>query len=237
MMIKYALALALAPVVLLAQDSNEITKVIHVRFGRAEAIKGLIGTGSVSAFANNALRVVVLKGSASSVAAAEEAIKQLDAPLPDELARDVEVTVYVIGAAAQATSEDRATADLAPVIRQLKAVFPYGGYQLLDTMMIRSREGRESQSDGILKHFPSAQNTELDHGYHVLCVLGDRNDPGSDRTVRLERFAFTTHADKSEISIHTDFDLQDGQKVVVGNTNIDGGNSALFVVASAKFVQ
>lgn len=73
--------------------------------------------------------------------------------------------------------------------------------------------------------------------FSVRCNLADRNDAGSDRTVRLDRFEFTTRADKSGITIDTNFDLQDGQKVVVGNTNIDGGNSALFVVASAKFVQ
>lgn len=236
-MIKYAFALALSPMLLLAQDSNEVTKVIHVRYARAEAIRDLVSRGGTTVSANNGLRALVVHGPAASVASVEEAVKQLDVPPPNEQARDVEVTVYVIGASAQAIPEERFAADLAPVIRQLRAVFPYGGYQLLDTMMIRSREGRESQSDGILKSFPSGQNASLNHGYHVLCVLGDRNDTGSDRTVRLERFAFTTRGENSEISIHTDFDLQDGQKVVVGNTNIDGGNSALFVVANAKFVQ
>jgi hypothetical protein len=237
MMNKYVLALALSPALLLAQNSNEVTKVIHVRYARAEAIRDLVSRGIESVTANNGLQALVVHGSAESVAAAEQAVKELDTPLPTELGRDVELTVYVIGASAQAASEDRPTTDLAPVMRQLKAVFPYGGYQLLDTMMIRSREGRQSHSDGILKSFPSAQNASLDHWYHVHCDLGDRHDGGSDRTVRLDRFEFRTRADKSDISIDTNFDLQDGQKVVVGNTNIDGGNSALFVVASAKFVQ
>jgi hypothetical protein len=237
MMNKYVFALALSPALLLAQNSSDVTKVIHVHYARAEAIRDMVARGGVSVTANNGLKALVVHGSTDSVAATEQAVKELDTPLPDELARDVEVTVYVIGASTQPIPEDRPAADLAPVIRQLRAVFPYGGYQLLDTMMIRSREGRQSISDGILKSFPSAQNTQLDHGYHVHCQLGDRHDGGSDRTVRFDQFSFTTRADKSDIGIHTDFELQDGQKVVVGNTNIDGGNSALFVAVSARFVQ
>jgi hypothetical protein len=237
MISKYALALALSPMVVLAQDSNEVTKVIHVRYARAEAIRDLVSRGGTTVTANNGLRALVIHGSTAGVAATEAAVKELDAPLPNELARDVELTIYVIGASAQPIAEDRPVADLAPIIRQLKAVFPYGGYQLLDTMMIRSREGRQSRSDGILKSFPSTQTAVLDHGYHVHCDLGDRSNAGSDRTVRLDRFMFTTRADKYDISIDTNFDLQNGQKVVVGNTNIDGGNSALFVAVSAKFVE
>lgn len=237
MMSKYALALALLPMLLLAQDSNEVTKVIHVRYARAEAIRDLVSRGGTTVTANNGLRALVIHGSTASVTATEEAIKQLDAPLPNELARDVELTVYVIGASAQSLPEDRPTADLAPVIRQLKAVFLYGGYQLLDTMMIRSREGRQSHSDGILKSFPAAQSGPADHGFHVQCNFGERTEAVSDHTILLDKFEFTTRADNSGITIDTHFDMQEGQKVVVGNTNIDGGDSALFVVASAKFVQ
>jgi hypothetical protein len=236
MMIKYALALTLASAALLAQDSGDVTKVIHVRYGRAEAIKDLVGSGSVSAFANNGLRAIVLKGSTASVAAAEQAVKELDVPVASELARNVELTVYVIGASGQGGTESTPAPEIAPVVRQLKAVFPYGSYQLLDTMMIRTREGRSAASDGILKGFPNMQ-TASQNTYHVRCVLGERNNEGPERTVRLDKFDFGTQVPKSEATIDTNFDLQDGQKVVVGNTNIDGGNSALFVAVGAKFVQ
>jgi hypothetical protein len=235
MMSKYALALVLLPALLLADDSGTVTKVIHVRFGRAEALKDVLNTGGGTVTANNGLRAVVVRGSASFVAATEQAVKELDVPLPYELARDVELTVYVIGASPQAKPEDRSTADIAPVIKQLKAVFPYGGYQLLDSMIIRSREGRQSQSDGILRSFSSGQSHP--NSYHIRCNLGERTEAGSDRTIRLDRFSFVTRVPDADVSIDANFDLQNEQKVVVGSTNIDGGNSALFVVVSAKFIQ
>lgn len=233
MMSKYALALALLPTLTLAEDA-EVTKVIHVRYARAEALKDVLNNGGASVLANNGLKALVVHGSAAFVAATEQAVKELDVPLPSELARDVELTVYVIGASPQATPEDKSTADIAPVIKQLKAVFPYGGYQLLDSMMIRSREGRQSQSDGILRSFSSGQSHP--NPYHIRCNL-EGNDEGSDRTIRFDRFSFATQVPDADVSIDANFDIQNEQKVVVGSTNIDGGNSALFVVVSARFVQ
>lgn len=235
---KYAaVALALSQPLMFAQktETQDVTKVIHVRYARAEALKDVLNNGGASVLANNGLKAVVVRGSASSVAATEQAVKELDVPLPYELARDVELTVYVIGASPQATPEDKFTAEIAPVIRQLKAVFPYGGYQLLDSMMIRSREGRGSQSDGILRSFSSGQSHP--NPYHIRCNLGERNDEGSDRTIRLDGFSFSTRVPDADVSIDANFDIQNEQKVVVGSTNIDGGNSALFVVVSARFVQ
>jgi len=237
MMNKYVIAMALCPALMLAQESGNITKVIHLRYARAEAVKELIG-GTVYAYANNGLRAIVLKGNAASVAAAEAAVKELDIPALSELARNVELTVYTIGASATGPAETAPAAEIAPIVRQLKAVFPYGSYQLLGTVMIRSREGRSADIGGLLKNFPTAQTGFLNR-YDIFLDLGDRLGGDSDRTIRFNRFKFNAGVPNSDIhvSVDTNLDVQEGQKVVVGNTNIDGGNSALFVVVSAKFVQ
>ena len=103
--------------------------------------------------------------------------------------------------------------------------------------MLRSREGRSAGAAGLLKNFPNAQTGFLNR-YNIMFDLGDRSEAGSDRTIRINRFNFSTGVPSSEIrvSVDTSLDVQDDQKVVVGNTNIDGGNSALFVVVSGKFV-
>ena len=237
MMSKYALALALSPALMLAQDSANIIKVVHVRYARAEAVKDLIG-GSLYVYANNGLKALVLKGNAASVAAAEEAVKELDVPAVSELARNVEITVYVVGAGAKGPVENAAPRELEPVFRQLKAVFPYSAYELLDSTIIRCREGRQAGSGGLLKNFPTAQTGFLNR-YNIAFNLGERPESDSDRTVHFDRFNFSTGVPNSDIrvSVDTNLDVQEGQKVVVGNTNIDGGNSALFVVVSAKFVK
>ena len=241
-MSKFALVvLTVSPLLLTAQAVNtapppEVTKVIHVRYVPAESIRDMVGHGNVGAFANNGLKAIVLKGNAASVAAAEEAIKELDVPSPAESARDVELTVYVIGASAQASQNTQPVAELEPVIRQLKAVFPYGSYQTLDSMLIRAVEGRSANTKGLLKNFPAAQTGFLNH-YLISCDLAPRSG-GANPGIRLNRFIFSTGIPNSELRVDmdTNLDLRDGQKVVVGKTNIDDGNSALFVVVTAKFV-
>lgn len=246
-MIKHAaLVLALSQALMFGQGTSKspaaaerVTKVVRVRYARAEAVKDLIEIGGVNCRANNGLKMLVLDGTQSEVASAEQAVKELDVPPASELARNVEVTIYVIGAASRGPSETAPVAEIEPVLRQLKAVFPYDSYQLLDSMMIRLREGSMAHSDGLLKTFPSAQPASL-NPYTVHCTLGARSDTDSDRTVRFNKFIFQTGVPlKSDVrvSMDTNFDVQNGQKVVVGNTDVDAGNAALFVVVSAKFVQ
>ncbi len=50
--------------------------------------------------------------------------------------------------------------------------------------------------------------------------------------IRLQNFHFQSHG----ADVNTDIDMREGQKVVVGNSNVDGGDSALFVVLSAKIL-
>jgi hypothetical protein len=242
---KYAMAtVALWPALMFAQDTEKpvvkpehVTKVIHVRYARAEALRDLVEIGGGRCQANNGLKVLVVSGTASDIASAEQTVKEIDVPSPTELARDVEITVYVLGATQKGTVE--ATAEMEPVIRQLKSVFPYGSYQLLETVLIRGHEGRGAYSAGLLKNFPNAETAFLNR-YNINCELDTPPAAGpADRTIRFTKFSFNTGVPNSDVrlTLETNLDVQEGQKVVVGNTNIDGGNAALFVVVTAKFVR
>lgn len=244
-MTKFALiVLALSPLLLRGQDvttgpppEKMVTKVIHVRYASAESVRDLIAHTNVSASANNGLKAIVVRGSESNVSAAEQAIKELDAPSPLEGARDVEVTVYVIGATSQAGTALGVVPEMEPVIRQLKAVFRYGNYEVLDSMVIRTREGRTAHTGGLLRNFPNAQVNFVNR-YNIDCDLAPP-EAGQNRVIPINRFSFSAGIPSSDlrVTLDTNLDLQDGQKVVVGKTNIDNGNAALFVVVTAKSVQ
>jgi hypothetical protein len=237
-------AVALSPVMVVAQDPlpapapANITKVVHIRYARAEAVKDMLLLGGVHCSANNGLKALILYGAPAQVSNAEEAIKELDVPTQDDAARDVEIKVYVIGATSKAPVETASSPEIEPVLRQLKAVFPYSSYQLLDSSIVRAREGHGAGSKGLLKNFPDGQTGFL-NAYTISCDLEPRSAGEGDRTIRFNRFGFSTGVPNSDlhVSVETNLDVQNDQKVVVGNTNIDGGNSALFVVVSAKFVQ
>lgn len=236
-------ALALSSPLVFAQDSGlpappvNITKVIHIRYARAEAVKNMLQLSGVHCSADNGLKALLLYGTPAQVSNAEEAVKEIDVPTPDDSARDVELKVYVIGATSKAAPEAAPSPEIEPVLRQLKAVFPYSGYQLLDSTMIRAREGHSAAAKGLLRNFPDAKTGFL-NAYMIACDLEPRSAGEKDRTIRFNRFGFSTGVPDSDlrVSVETNLDVPNDQKVVVGNTNIDGGSSALFVVVSAKFV-
>ncbi len=241
-MTKFAiLILAISPL-LAAQDANTrpaqeliVTKVIHVRYASAETIKDLLFHANVNAAANNGLKALVLRGSASNIAAAEQTVKELDVPQVSDAARDVDLTMYIVGATNRPGESNPVPPELAPVVRQLNAVFPYASYRLLDTALVRGCEGKIMHMGGILQSFPNAEPA-AHSSYNLGGMILPRTDDAGD-TIHLGNIHFTAFVSKFEAEIRTDFDLRPGPKVVVGKTNIDDGNSALFVVLTGKFVQ
>src|SRR3954454_18237631 len=64
-----------------AIPSNNVTRVVRIRYGIAQKIAALItGSPGVSVSADNLLKVVVLKGSPESMASVEQTIHELDVP-------------------------------------------------------------------------------------------------------------------------------------------------------------
>ena len=57
-------------------------------------------------------------------------------------------------------------------------------------------------------------------------------------SINLDEFDFFVTLDAGyKASLTNDVDLREGQKVVVGKTNIDDGSSGLFVVVSARVLR
>src|SRR5215467_13896419 len=82
-----------------AFPQTPVTKVVRVRYAKANSIAGLI-TGGIPVMVSHddALQVIVLKGAPDAVASAEQTIRELDVPSSVPAAKDIEVIVSVIGA-------------------------------------------------------------------------------------------------------------------------------------------
>ena len=101
---------------------------------------------------------LILSGPKDTVAGFEEIVKQLDvAPV---VKKDVETTVYMIIASAQAASTTPLTPDLDPVVKQLKGIFNYKGFRLLESFVLRSRDGEHGDTNGFL---PPLENLPPGH--------------------------------------------------------------------------
>ena len=223
-----------------------VTKVVRLHYVDPHIVADLLNPGSpVVVVGDNSLRAVVVKGEESNVNAAVETIKELDVPQAKDSGKDIEVTVYVIGATSKSQPQTAAYSStsattptpeaIGPVVKQLQGIFPYGNYELLDSMLIRSREGRQASTTGMMRNLSGSQENKKIYSitYDVAA-----NPEGDRHSIRFQRFIF--HANETSgtsVGFDTDFDTHEGQKVVVGKTNVDAGDSALFIVLTARVLE
>lgn len=246
MKIAALILVALCPIAALAQttppSSASVTKLVRLHHARPGDVRGLIG-GIVNSWANGQMNAIVLNGPPKRVSEAERIIQQLDVAAPPKPApRNVELTVYILGATNKSAAQSAAMPQrLQPVVAQLKAIFPYTSYALLDSMLMRSREGGKASNTGMLRSFPSEPNPAEANTYGIDYQISSPETSAS-RTVHFQQFNFygrewvgsSQSTTQIPVGFKTSLDLPEGKQVVVGKTNIDGGHAALFVVLSAK---
>ena len=232
--------LAAALLALPSRAEEPIHKLIELKYANVHLIRPLLEGYSAHINVGASDRVFTVVGAKEVVAEIEEMIKKLDVP-----EHDIELTVYMLLAGTQADGAAPLAPDLDPVIKQLKGVFSYRAYRLLDSFVLRVREGHTADSNGFLSplagNMPGGAKTTYGFSLHTLgtSVL-DKN-----RVVALYGFNFKLRVpyasggsvNYSESTIHTDLSVKEGQKVVVGKSSlVDGSDGALILVVSAKIV-
>ena len=199
-------------------------------------VAGLISTfREINSRPDDKLHVVAVSGPADVVAEVVEVVKKLDvAPL------DFELTVYLIAATPQAG--DHLPEALASTAKQLHGVFAYKGYDLLDSFVLRGRDGqgsngRPASADGTIR------NSTYTFRYEHAAVLD-----GAPRVVNLQNLSLQIRTPDGKFDengnprykttgVSTDIDIRDGQKVVVGKSDIANSESPLILVVTAKVVE
>ena len=217
------------------------TKIITIKNGNLQQIfhtvvNLLAGTG-VNASSDN--EHIILTGPKDSVAGFEEIVKQLDV-----VKKDVETTVYMIVASAQSGNATPMPPELDSVVKQLKSIFSYKGFKLLDSFVLRSRDGQGADTSGFVPAQEGSQKIIYQLRYQRM---GVQATDGGGHLIRFDGLKFglrvPTVVNKEgsisyvEAGINTDVDVPEGKKVVVGKTSaVEGPDSALILVISAKVV-
>ena len=244
-LIHLAAVLAICCGALGAQE--RIQKVVTIKNGNLGAITRTLRDilPGTNVLVTNDNEHLVLSGPKEAVNSFEEIIKQLDVPPP--VKKNIETTVYML-VATQGNSGGAVPAQLDPVITQLKSVFSYKGFRLLDSFVLRSRDGEHGDTSGFVPPLPDTNVSPANKIIYQFKYIRVRID-GSD-TSRLVRFDGLNFGIKVPVSsgpkgefhyveagISTDIDVPEGKKVVVGKTSaVEGADSALILVISAKVV-
>jgi hypothetical protein len=146
---------------------------------------------------------------------------------------------------------------LAPVYKQLRAVFPYRSYQLLNTMLMRSGQNSEAGISGMMKALQNNPDINMPATYSIHYEAATASGDTSP-VIHLAKFKFearipyvsgslkgkdgsipyaTTQFQQALIGIETNVDLREGQKVVIGTSNVEMASATLFLVVTARMVQ
>ncbi|MFB3777606.1 MAG: hypothetical protein ACE141_08335 [Bryobacteraceae bacterium] len=237
------LTLFAAVLPLLAQEAKPIqpkegwvSKVFDIKNQDANRLALLVGAFGADVRPSPQLKAIAVTGPPAVVDAVGEAIKRFDVPL-----RNVELTTYLVMGQPRETQATAVPKELEGVVKQLRGLFLYQGFQVLDTAVLRAREGQAAQVNGGFS--PPAETT-----YRLELSSLAVTTEGKDHIVRVDRLRFaarmpyTVVRDGKEFrsvrdaGLQTDIDVREGQKVVVGKASVDDSGNALILVVTAKVV-
>ena len=231
------LLLVLMTVALWGQSSAKVIMLKHMNADTASLIAQAFGDGKVNHQRDPRTQMIVLSGPPDLLTAIENAIQKAD--VPDKPALNVELTFYVLvaGDAAAATALPE---ELAGVARQVKALFGYPTLRLLDSIQVRSRDGKGGEASGIM----GKTQGSLPNQYQLRFTEVNLQGAEKARTLRLKALKFGTKiaigiptgTQYLDTGINTDIDFRAGQKIVIGKSSLDSSGTLFFVVVTGKVV-
>ena len=191
--------------------------------------------------ADRARRILIVRAPQEIMPAIEDAIKRFD--VPPQVAKNIEVTFYIVVASEQPDASAIVPSELQSVVKQLKGVFPYQGFRVLDTLILRCREGSGGEMSGVA---PSAKGENIPGAPTIYQLKFASARIASDEKGRIvyinglrlgSRIPLSTGGasfNYQDVGMVADVDVREGQKVVVGKSGIGGSDRTMFLVLSAK---
>lgn len=212
------------------------TKIFQLKYADPRELRQVLSMFRAAIQDNPSMRVLSVRAPKEIMPAIEDTIKRFDVP---SVARSADLTIYVLLASDQADSTKALPQALQPVINQLKAVFAYKNFQVIDTLSTHGVDGRGTNLRGVLPPFGNiGQPSDYQFAAMFQIDTPDQKEP----VLRLRSLNFNARVPiaippgnfrMSEVGIATDVDIPRGQQVVVGKATV--GDAALILVMNAKF--
>lgn len=243
----------------LAQDQKTVTRVFKIEHGNVEQIAEVLRMFGGAAQPNKELGVIAWQGPESRLPAVDAAVESLD--VPPKAMKNVEMTMFILAAepGEGSAANDQVPELLQGVTTQIRKLFDFQSIRLLESSIIRTRDGESGQIGGGLsinrpvpealreKGSLAAALADAQGSYQLkfsnLEVVSDEEG----NTVRVNRLALTVllpavyinnnggeERTMKKTQLVTDIDVREGQKVVVGKTSIEGARDTMFLVITAE---
>lgn len=219
-----------------APKEHEQTVIVQTKYLDVEDVSRLLQPLAISVTVHPDTNAVILRGKDLKVAM--DLIEALD--VPPEPKANIELTVFILGAATQSLDDGPLPRDLDTVTQELGKLFGYRSFTLLDTIFLRVRDGRGGRVDGAVNGGSGESRSNYDFGFNEAKII-----PREDRNlVRLDGLVFLYGRNKSadndfRASLRTDIEVREGQKAVVGKATPQGADAGktLILVVEAKILR
>ena len=204
-------------------------RIFQARYADARDLANVLGVFGYHIEANRDLHVLAVSAPHDVMAAIEDAIKRLD--VPAAAPKDVDLIVYLVLASQQPDGSGGVPAELQPVANELKGVLSFKSFRMLDTILLRTQPGNKATASGVIG---GSDKTLYDFTVNPSTVTED----SKGRLIRLDNLALNLHMPGGTgAGIHTEITVREGQKVVVGKSNMGGADQALILVVTAKVTE
>ena len=240
MKLKLFLILLAGALLCVAEQTSKLIPLHYVSYQDAKSVCGGIPI-TVNVAPNNS---IVLVGDEKTIAAAEALIRQIDV----RVSKDVDLTAYMITASPKEIPGRPLPSELDPVVKQLRSIFPYKSYTLLESAFLRISSGGNGVTEGVL---PNREHSKMPTNYTLMANQVKVSGEAEHSSVHIGEFRVqlrvpvvtiskqpgkepTSSTSYQSIVLNTVIDTNIGQKIVVGKSNIDGGDDALIVVLTAQ---
>jgi hypothetical protein len=229
-------------------QAEEVTRTFQLQYADPGSLSILVAPyGRVQS--NGALKALTITThDNTAMTEAEKVIKRFDVAPPP--VQNIDVTIYLMSALGTPSS-GAVPPELEAVVKQLKNTFSYKGYQLIDTEVMRVRAGQGGEVSGVVNGAPSVDGNKTISQMKFFSATVSTDEKG--RSIRIDslKVGFKIPVASSgpglgagqkqyqyiDTGINTNVDIREGQKVVVGKSNMDGSDRASIVVLTAKVVE
>lgn len=223
--------------------AEEITKVVDIKYADMRRIQSLIREPKGAAMRiDPSGKLIVFQGDRLLVESMEEILKRIDVP-----SVNVELTFELLLGSKVGGKASELPQSLAGVVKEMKGLFGFKVVNLVDTIILRTQEGKESDAAGYLQTVYAADESKGGKAFYDLRVRRTVvNGSKGDRLLRIDdlhfggRFPISNNNGEMKFTttgINTGLDIREGQRIVVGKVDLDQSSNPFFLVVSAKVIE
>jgi hypothetical protein len=205
-------------------------RVFMLKYADSRHVADVLAVFGYGIKADRDMHVVAVSAPAEAMSAIEEAVKRLD--VPAAAPKDIDLVVYLVVASEQVSAGSELPSELQPVASELKKIFSYKGFRLLDSILLRTQPGNMAMARGTIKANEETKTTRYTFQVQPSAVTEDPNG----RLIRLDNLNLSVEGGDHDAGIRTEITVREGQRVVVGKSNMGSGGSLILVV-TAKVTQ